>query len=166
MANTVEEGLNYLGALVDSSHGDQSTYGDVYAATSDSESYAEKSTKSAYRRAKKTSRSSRQRSPSRPPLPRLAGAEIAAALKVAPRRLTRTTNLRKIVATARNLVASRPTRMFRRHLAIGTRRASLGALTGSARKWTSIMSSDLSFLRRMESTPVAEMRVMADGVGI
>ena len=42
MANAVEEGLNYLGALVDSSHGDQSTYGDAYVATSDSESSAEK----------------------------------------------------------------------------------------------------------------------------
>jgi hypothetical protein len=27
MMNAVEEGLNYLGALVDSQHGDQSTYG-------------------------------------------------------------------------------------------------------------------------------------------
>jgi hypothetical protein len=42
MANAVEEGLNYLGALVDSQHGDQSTYGEAYATTSDSESSAEK----------------------------------------------------------------------------------------------------------------------------
>ena len=77
-----------------------------------------------------------------------------------------TTNPRTIAATARNLVASRPTRMFRRHLAIGTRKASLGALTGSARKCTSTMSSDPSSLRQMEATPVAATRVMADGVGI
>ena len=69
MTNAVEEGLNYIDALVDSSHRDQSTYGDAYAATSDSESSAEKSTKSAYRRAKRMSRSSRQRSPSHSPSP-------------------------------------------------------------------------------------------------
>ena len=67
MANAVEEGLNYLGALVDSPRGDQSTYGEAYATTSDSESSAEKSTK--YRRTKRTSHSSRQRSPSRYPSP-------------------------------------------------------------------------------------------------
>ena len=69
MANAVEEGLNYLGALVDSHHGDQSTNVEAYATTSDSESSAEKSTKSAYRCAKRTSRSSRQRSPSLSPSP-------------------------------------------------------------------------------------------------
>ena len=37
MANAVEEGLSYLGALVDSQHGDQATYGEAYATTSDSE---------------------------------------------------------------------------------------------------------------------------------
>ena len=56
--------------------------------------------------------------------------------------------------------------MSLRHLAIGTRKASLGALTGSAIKWTSNMASDPSSLRRMEATPVAATRVMADGVGI
>ena len=69
MANAVEEGLSYLGALVDSQHGEQSTYGEAYATTSDSESSAEKSTKSAYRRTKRTSRPSRPRSPSRSPSP-------------------------------------------------------------------------------------------------
>ena len=69
MANTAEEGLNYLGALVDSPRGEQSTYGEAYATTSDSESSAKKSTKSAYRRAKRTICSSRQRPPSRSPSP-------------------------------------------------------------------------------------------------
>ena len=45
MANTVEEGLSYLSALADSHHGDQATYGEAYATTSDSESSAEKSTR-------------------------------------------------------------------------------------------------------------------------
>ena len=35
MANAVEESVKYLGALVDSQHGDQSTYGEAYATTSD-----------------------------------------------------------------------------------------------------------------------------------
>ena len=69
MANAAEEGLNYLGALVDSQHRDHSTYGEAYATTSDSESSAEILTKSAYRRTKRTSRSSRQRSPSSSPSP-------------------------------------------------------------------------------------------------
>ena len=42
MANAVEEGLNYLGALV-SQNEETSTYGEAYAATSDSESSYEKS---------------------------------------------------------------------------------------------------------------------------
>ena len=70
MENAVKEVLNSLGALVDSQHGDQSTYGEAYATTSYSESSAEKSTKSAYHRTKRTGRSSRQRSPSRSPSPR------------------------------------------------------------------------------------------------
>jgi hypothetical protein len=65
MTNAAKEGLNYVGALVNSQHGDQSTYGEAYATTSDSEVSNEKSTKSAYRRAKRTSHSSRQCSPSR-----------------------------------------------------------------------------------------------------
>ena len=48
-ANAFKECLNYLGALVDYQHGDQSAYGEAYATTSDSESSAEKSTKSSYR---------------------------------------------------------------------------------------------------------------------
>ena len=56
MTNAAEEGLNYLGALVDSPRGDKSTYGKAYATTSDSESSAEKSKN--YHRAKRTSRSS------------------------------------------------------------------------------------------------------------
>ena len=101
-----------------------------------------------------------------PPPPRLAGARIAGAQNVAPRRPTRRISPRTIAATARSLAASSPIHMFRRHLAIGTRRASLGVQNGSARKWTSTTSSNPSSLRRMEATPVAAMRVMADGVGI
>ena len=56
MANAVEKGLNYLGALVDSQHGDQPTYVEAYATTSDSESSVEKSTKSTHRRGKRKGR--------------------------------------------------------------------------------------------------------------
>ena len=58
MVNAVEEGVNYLGSLVDSQHGDQSKYGKPYAMTSDSESSVEKSTKSSYHRGKRKGRSS------------------------------------------------------------------------------------------------------------
>ena len=101
-----------------------------------------------------------------PPLPRLAGAGIVGAPNVAPRRPTRRISPRTIAAIARSVATSSPIRMFRKQLAIGTRRASLGVQNGSARKWTSTTSSDPSSLRRMEATPVAAMRVMADGVGI
>ena len=40
MVNADDEGLNYLGALVNSQHEDQSTYGEAYATTCDSESLA------------------------------------------------------------------------------------------------------------------------------
>ena len=164
IANAFEEGLNYLGALVDSPRGDQSTYGEAYATTSDSELSADKSTK--YRRAKRTSRSSRQRSPSRSPSPPPRQRRDRGSSK---RRYKKTDtddqpkdNCRHCKKFGR--IKAHPN--FRRLLAIGTRKASLGALTGSARKWTSTMSSDLSSLQRMEATPVTATRVMADGVGI
>ena len=65
MANAVEEGLNYLGALV-SQNEETSTYGEAYAATSDSESSYEKSVRSRRSR-KKERRPPRRRSPSRSP---------------------------------------------------------------------------------------------------
>jgi hypothetical protein len=101
-----------------------------------------------------------------PPLPRLAGAGIAEALNVAQRRPTPRTSPRTTAVIVRNLAASIPIRMSLRHLAIGTRKASRGVRNGSARRWTSTTSSDPSSLRQMEATPVAAMRVMADGVGI
>ena len=59
IANAVEDGLNYLGALVDSHHGYQLTYGEAYATTSDSESSVEKTTKSTHRREKREGTPSR-----------------------------------------------------------------------------------------------------------
>ena len=101
-----------------------------------------------------------------PPLPRLDGTGIATAPNVARRRPTPKTSPRTTTVTVRNAAASSPIRTSPKQLATGTRRASLGALNGSARKWTSSMSSAPSSLRRMEATPVAATRVMADGVGV
>jgi len=66
MANAVEEGLNYLGALV-SQNEETSTYGEAYTATSDSESSYKKSVRSRQSR-KKERRPSWCRSPSCSPL--------------------------------------------------------------------------------------------------
>ena len=64
MANVIEEGLIYLGALVNSHHGDQATHGEAYVTTSDSESLAEKLTR---RHEKREGISSRRHTPSRSP---------------------------------------------------------------------------------------------------
>jgi len=64
MANSAEEGLNYLGALVGSHQEEASGYGEAYATTSDSESSIERSVRSRARSRRKDKKPSRRRSPS------------------------------------------------------------------------------------------------------
>ena len=166
MVNAVEEALNYLGALVDSHHGDQATHGEAYATTSDSDRLRRSQRKRHIFKEKRNVGLHNSGRLHDHLLPHHADTKIAGVPNVAPNKLTRRTSPRMTATIVRNLAASSPTRMSLRHLAVGTRKESRGVQNGSARKWTSTTSSAPSFLRRKEATPVVATRVMAGGVGI
>ena len=99
-------------------------------------------------------------------LPHCADAKSAGSPNAAQRSTMRMSIPKTIANIARNMATSNLIHTSLSQLAIGTRKASSGVLNGSARRWTSTISHDPSSLRQMVATPVAAMRVIAEGVGI
>jgi hypothetical protein len=134
MANAVEEGLNYLGALVDSQHVGHYVPGKAYATMSDIESPADKSTKLTHRRGKWKVDHRGGGNHHAHLLPHRAVTKIVGAPNIA-RKGTMIMMIPKVIsAIARNMAAPTLIPTFQSRRATGTRRASRGVLNGYTRK--------------------------------